>query len=279
MESRAEYQRALVTLTLNPGDFGAVVIGKSLWEGGKETNLWSEPSRRQFAEAVKAMSREFKRLLERLNKALLRAGCVKLGYFRVIELHRNGWPHYHVIFEHPEVGADWLGERVASWALGIVDCRPVSGIDAAIAEVAPYLVSTEKGKGSKAYQFAATALPKHFRLYSASEGFLVAPEASEACDPVQWALVVRGHFTGHHETVRAWGGQSMLALKPPGDLHRPPSTAVATGDGAVLYFTQLVERHELRAPGGWFRQVMGVIDRLSEGRRRHGSEAEEAARG
>lgn len=252
MESRTA-RRFFVTLTLDPAEFGAVVVGKAIWEGGRETNLWSEPTAAQFARAVQKMSREFNKLMQRLNLRATRAGYERWRYFRVIELHRNGWPHYHVVFEHDELE---LHELV--WPLGISDVRPVS-VDDAVGEVAPYLVCAErKGAGSKAYQFAAQALPKHFRLHSSSEGFLGAPVEDDEREKPQHALALRGHFTDHHWNISEDGGNTAIALPAVPEVGKPtplPSSSVSSGDVAVLYYLRLVESHIEHAPPEWFRQL------------------------
>ena len=244
LEARAGHRLTLLTLTLDPAAFGAHRIGSHLWDDGRETNLWSEPTREQFAAAVAAMSDAFAGMMDRLN--VRRRGPERFGYFRVVELHRNLWPHYHVLVAHPdlELEADDLG-----WELGICDARAVD-VDTAVGELAPYLVATEsKAGGSKAYQFAARALPKGFRLYTQSRGFLgPSGVADEQAEPVDAALVLRGHFTSYHQQARDWGAESRLALKPPTEPnrpHRPPSAAIATGDGAVVLFAELAEARAL----------------------------------
>lgn len=252
METRPDWERSLLTLTVDPGRFGAVVVGRagwnrdgSAWDGHGEphrwSQLWSEPSPEQFGQAARSMSREWSRLRSRL---------AKLGngweHFRVVELHRNGWPHYHVVLEHPTLGAGAIGLAVAGWNLGISDVRGVSLHDA-VGEVAPYLTSAEsKGGGSKAYQFAAFALPDGFRLVSASRHFLGEEEPDDSPVP-EYALAVRGHFTSHAESVRAWGGTTVLQLPPP-DVGRLPAAAIATGDAAVVYFAELVDQAGRAAP-------------------------------
>jgi len=187
------------------------------------------------------MSREWSRLRSRLAK-------VGKGWehFRVVELHRNGWPHYHVVLEHPTLGAGSVAGPVAGWSLGISDVRSVE-LDDAVGEIAPYLTSAEgKGGGSKAYQFAAYALPDGFRLVSASRAFLGEPEPDDAPAP-DYALAVRGHFTGHADAVRAWGGTTVMQLPPP-DAGRLPAASIATGDAAVVYFAELVHQAGQHSP-------------------------------
>lgn len=238
METRATWRRTLVTLTLNPADFGARQIGMKRWEDGRVTRLWSKPTAAQFDRATLAMSKEWDRLNKRLGRKADRAETIRPEFFRVIELHRNVWPHYHVVIEHPEWGANDIEQQVEGWDLGRVHLAEV-GIDDAVGELAPYLVSTEaKGAGHKAYQFAARALPKGFRLYSASRGFLADPEPPQGPGPESW-LALEGHFRSHHEAVKAWGGDARIVLNPPtapAERHRPPSSSIATGDAALLYY-------------------------------------------
>ena len=248
MESRAGHVRTFVTLTLAPKKFGGVVVGKRQQEDGRWTNLYAPPTPQQFYAAAVAMSREWDRLNKRLRSKSRRAEADPVGYFRVVELHRNGWPHYHVVLEHPEWGLDDLVPQLVGWDLGRVDVRAVS-LDDAVGELAPYLVAAEKKSGgSKAYQFAAGALPKGFRLYSASQGFLGAlPRAEEEPD---YALVVRGHFAEYHRSLRDMGADVRLILHPAGDSgeYRAPSRTVARGDAAVVYFASLVDAEALHLP-------------------------------
>ena len=249
MESRSGYVRTFATLTVAPKRFGGVVTGKKQQEDGRWTNLYAPPTPKQFYAAARAMSREWNALTRRLSSKARRAGAETVGYFRVIELHRNGWPHYHVVLEHPEWGPDDLAVQLNGWSLGVLEFSEVS-ISDAVGELAPYLVSSEKKSGgSKAYQFAANALPKGFRLYSASQGFLGAlPEPEEK---PKHALPVRGHFSEYHQAVRDMGADARLILHPAqdsGDL-RPPSRTVARGDAAVVYFASLVQAKVLHLSG------------------------------
>lgn len=246
MEGRSGHLRTFVTLTLAPKKFGGVVVGKKQQEDGRWTNLYAPPTPQQFYAAAVAMSQEWDRLNKRLRSKARRAEAEAVGYFRVVELHRNGWPHYHVVLEHPDWGPADLAGQLSGWELGRVDVREVSLHDA-VGELAPYLVAAErKSGGSKAYQFAAGALPKGFRLYSASQGFLGAlPEPEEQPD---YALAVRGHFSEYHRSLRDMGADVRLILHPVGDSGelRAPSRTVARGDAAVVYFASLVEAKVLQ---------------------------------
>ncbi len=251
MESRPDHRRSLVTLTLNPADFGAKPCGFAYWDAQgnrttaskaqRRTMLWSEPTVRQFQAACVAMSREWDKLNRRLIRKTNYAELPRFDYFRVVELHRNLWPHYHVVLEHSELGADDIKKQLDGWKLGRTDAREIS-LDDAVGELAPYLVSTErKGNGSKAYQFAATALPKNFRLYSASRNFLADP--TELGRPVEHSFAVSGHFTTHHQTAESWGADARIVLpmpQPSDKPHKPPSSSLMTGDGATLYYTELL---------------------------------------
>ncbi len=251
MESRLEHRRILVTLTLNPADFGAKPRGLAYWDaqGNRTTSskaqrrstLWTEPTARQFQAACESMSREWDKLNKRLGAKCADLDTSRFGYLRVVELHRNLWPHYHVLLEHPELGADDIKKQLDGWKLGRTDAREIS-LDDAVGELAPYLVSTErKGNGSKAYQFAATALPKNFRLYSASRGFLAEP--TELGRPVEHSFAVKGHFTAHHQTAASWGAEARIVLHPPQPdekPHKPPGSSLLTGDVATRYYTELL---------------------------------------
>jgi hypothetical protein len=236
MESRPELRRLLLTLTINPAIFGAVPVGSRTWVDGRVTTLWSPPTADKFEWAAEVMSTEFHKLNKRLNRKAVRAGVDSPGYFRVIELHRNLWPHYHVVLEHPSWSSADVHKQLDGWheALGITHTREVS-LDDAVGELAPYLTSAEsKGGGSKAYQFAGLALPEGFRLHSSSAGFLAPPKPAEVVPEV--GIVLKGHFMEHHKTVKEWGGDSRVVLHAPREVHKPPGGAVAVGDDALRYW-------------------------------------------
>lgn len=255
LESR-DSQLALLTLTVNPAKFGARIVGKALQDDGRETNLWSEPTQKQFKTCTAYMSREFKKLMDRLNRKATRMDLDRYSYFRVIELHRSGWPHYHVVLEHSQLDLEEVSKQLGQWSLGRTDARPVS-VDDAVGEVAPYLVCSErKAGGHKAYQFAATALPKHFRLHSASKAFLGAPQASERV-PAEHSQVLRGHWTGFRNMLESFGATdtAWVCPSPAEHYHRPPSALQGSGDGAVVLFAELVHQEAMHAPPQWFRKL------------------------
>lgn len=254
MASRPGLNRIFVTLTVNPAIFCAKPIGKAYWdaldnrtdnraEAARSTTLWSEPDTDQFEWVVECMSTEWNKLNSRLTRKADRAGVARHGYFRVIELHRNRWPHYHVVIEHPTWKAADIQKQVDGWPLGsIVQARDIS-VEDAIGEVAPYLVSHEKkGNGTKAYQFAGYALPEGFRLHTSSQGFLADPQPpAEVCEV---GLPLRGHFSKHHEAVKEFGVAPQLVLEPvqpDGEPHKPPSSSLAYGDAARLYLLAQVD--------------------------------------
>jgi hypothetical protein len=262
MESRVDWNRVFVTLTIDPSRYGARPIGRALWDASgnrtddptravRSSTLWAPPTAKQFDQVTTDMSAEWNRLNDRLRRKAQRSGKVQAHYFRVIELHRNVWPHYHVVIEHPEWTAASIEHQVAGWNLGsITDAGDIS-LDDAVGELAPYLVSTErKAGGHKAYQFAARALPKGFRLHSSSQGFLADPQVSEY--PPEHVQPLSGHFRSHHEAVNAWGGDSRIVLHcpPPKDQpdtpHKPPAAALATGSQAVSYYLQQLELQQVQ---------------------------------
>lgn len=133
LASRPNHYRGLVTATLDPSQFGAVCIGKSYYtkngkpfagqvspetldkitETGtlKERNMWSAPTEEQYKAAYRAMSKEFNRLMARLRTYAKRRDLDRWSYLRSVELHRNGWPHYHIVLEHPTVPDQSGGDR------------------------------------------------------------------------------------------------------------------------------------------------------------------------
>ncbi len=219
MESRPDWNRVFITLTLDPSKFGAKPAGYALWDAhGNRTDdparavrssiLWTPPTAAQFDRAAAAMSEEWTQLNKRLQSKARRADTVRHEYYRVVELHRNIWPHYHVVLEHPEWTAADIQQQVDGWQLGTITQARDMSLDDALGEVAPYLVSTErKAGGHKAYQFAARALPKGFRLHSSSQGFLAPAPEPEPEQRAEHSQPLKGHFRSHHETVNAWGGR------------------------------------------------------------------------
>ncbi len=256
MEARPDLNRILLTLTIDPSKFDAIPVGKAHWNANGErcgssqaqrsTTLWSGPNLAAFEEAAERMSHEWRKLNDRLKSKARRVKVDAPGYFRVIELHRNGWPHYHVVVEHPSWKAADIQTQVEKWGLGTTVHAVDLSLDDAIGEVAPYLVSTEKGKGHKAYQFAAAALPEGFRLHSSSKGFLAPVRETEELP--ERALPAKGHFFTHHRAAQGYGAESRIVLNPPPDdpekPHRPPSAATATGDGSRLYFLTLLDESD-----------------------------------
>lgn len=250
MEERAEWQRTFMTLTLNPADFGAVPVGWAGWDqhgnrtalhkAVRRSRLWSSPSPAQFKAACEVMSAEWNRLNDRLRMKAARAKVARHDYFRGIELHRNGWPHYHVVLEHPTWTHEDIEPQVSGWKLGRVDLREIS-LDDAVAELAPYLVNSE-GQG-KSYQFAALALPKGFRLHSSSREFLADVQPLER-EEVLHHVVLPGHFFAHHRFALDWGADSRILLNAPSEpteRHRPPGAALSVGRGAALYYIRQCE--------------------------------------
>lgn len=248
-----ENNNIFITLTLDPSKYGAKFLGNRYWNGDievtkdqtytRKSTIWTEPTKKQFKQAVKDMSHEWNALNDRLRRKAQRAKVATHEYFRVVELHRNGWPHYHVLIRHPFWNASAIKQQLSGWNLGRTDARDISHADA-IAEIAPYLISKEK-KQHKAYQFAASALPKNFRLYSCSKNFLAPLEP--ASEQPEHAQILSGHFTTHHESLKTWGADSRIALRPiqPDEQpHKPPSSSIAIGDEARLYYLAYLENNE-----------------------------------
>ena len=111
MRSRGVLNRVLMTLTVNPSRYGARPAGKAYWnaagqpcapsEAVRTSQRWHPPTRKQFDAATADMSKEWNRLNDRLGRKAKREEVDRHGYFRVVELHRNVWPHYHAVLEHP----------------------------------------------------------------------------------------------------------------------------------------------------------------------------------
>ena len=257
MESRPDLNRILVTLTIDPSKFEAISTGMAYWDkDGKRTissksvrrtKLWSGPTPETFHEAAEKMSHEWRKFNDRLKSKAHLAKVEAPGYFRVIELHRNGWPHYHAVIEHSTWKAADIEKQVRGWRLGTIVHTADLSLDDAIGEVAPYLVSNEKkSNGSKAYQFAGYALPEGFRLHSSSKGFLASPAAAE--EVPEHARPLKGHFHKHHTSAKEYGADSRIILNPTpkesGKPYRPPGGSVATGDGAKLYLLAQLEEAE-----------------------------------
>ncbi len=251
------------TLTVDPRKFGGRPAGSRVHEDGRQTTLWHPPTPAQFEQAARAMSAEWHALTRRLGAKAKRAGTQRVAYLRVVELHRNGWPHWHVVLVHPEWGPAELRPQLHRWALGLVQLKPADP-DSAVAEIAPYLLSHEgKSAGAKAYQFAAPALPKGFRLWSSSRGFLPAEletdllELEDDTTP-EATFVLRGNVASWRNTAHDWGAHTVWIAPPPAPPdrpHRPPGSVMATGDGARLLALELARTPQVRVPPSWLRPV------------------------
>lgn len=253
MESRSDWNRYLTTFTFDPEPFGGVCIGWKTWEDGRKTRLWAPPTPEQFAAAILAGSREWNRFVSRMSVKARRSEQLKAEFLRNVELHRNAWPHYHAVIEHPEWSREEVEQLASGWKLGRVDISEGSvSIDDAVGEVAPYLVSAEKkSNGTKAYQFAGYALPKGFRLVQPSRGFMGSKPDDIEREKPDHAVTLRGHFSSYHEGLREMGAEPRLLLYPPseGD-YRPPGRTLTTGDAAVVYYAELVAQKALHSQGG-----------------------------
>lgn len=242
MESRPDLNRWLITLTCDPLARGAVVLGSRRQDDGRVTNIVSEPSPEQFRAAAEEFQRNWERLRQAWGAYCKRRGWGRPGYLRVIELHRNGWPHWHIVVEHEHLStADLEGFLERLWSLGRTDIRAVD-IDGAVGEIVPYLVAAErKSGGDKAYQFAALALPKNFRLWSSSEGFLAESEVEELPD-VEHGVAIAGDVTSWYEALDQVAESRVWLMHPPQEdgSYRPPDAFVARGGNVVAFYAELV---------------------------------------
>lgn len=242
MESRPEMRRWLVTLTCDPLAHGAVAVGRRVQEDGRVTNMVSEPTVEQFEVIAKEFQKNWERVRAAWGRRCKQEGWERPGYLRVIELHRNGWPHWHVVLEHDGFcTADVQGLLARHWTLGRVDVR-ATDIDGAVGEIVPYLVAAErKANGDKAYQFAAYALPKHMRLWSASRGFLGEAE-EEALEDVEHGVAVAGDVTSWYGALEQVAEQRVWLMHPPQEdgSYRPPDAFVARGGNVVAFYAELV---------------------------------------
>lgn len=242
MESRPGLNRWLVTLTCDPLARGAVPLGSRRQADGRVTNIVSEPDEEQFREAAVAFQKNWERLRKAMGVYCSRRGWTRPGYLRVIELHRNGWPHWHIVFEHDQLTTSEVeGFLERMWSLGRTDVRAVD-IDGAVGEIVPYLVAAErKSGGDKAYQFAALALPKHFRLWSASQGFLAESQVEELSD-VEHGVAVSGSVTSWYEALDQVAEARIWLMHPPqtDGSYRPPDAFIARGGSVVAFYAELV---------------------------------------
>lgn len=242
MESRPDVRRWLVTLTCDPLARGAVPLGSRVQADGRVTNIVSEPSPEQFRGTAEEFQRSWERLRQAWGAFCRRRGWERPGYLRVIELHRNGWPHWHVVLEHSELTTgDVEGFLERQWTLGRWDVR-LTDVDGAVGEIVPYLVAAErKSGGDKAYQFAALALPKHFRLWSSSQGFLADDETEELAD-VEHGVAVAGDVSSWYAALDEVAEQRVWLMHPPqaDGSFRPPDAFVASGGNMVAFYAELV---------------------------------------
>jgi len=214
MSTRPDWQTFLVTLTVDPAMYGARPRSYNAYqlntlmplESNKSSidmwdlDFWSPdmfeaanvrlsphylpPTLDQYRDLSSDMSKKFGDMRRRLTMRAKRSGNENPQYLRIAELHRNGWIHYHAVFQLPPgFPPHNLKEIVQDWELGRSDCRQVSAEDA-VSHVVPYLTSEETHR-NKGYQFAADALPKHFRLWTSSRQFLgESPDIVEAARKV-----------------------------------------------------------------------------------------------
>lgn len=268
MESRANMNRWLVTLTCDPVERGAQVLGFRTTDDGRRIRIVSEPSPEQFTEAVIEFQRNWERITNRWRQFCKRKGIERPGYLRVVELHRNGWPHWHIVVEHPELTTAEITGFFDSWQLGRVDVRETE-LDGAVGEIVPYLVAAErKSNGDKAYQFAALALPKNFRLWSSSQGFLADPETEELPD-IEHGVAIRGSVSSWYEALDKVAEQRVWLMPPPvapDEEYDAPDTFVATGGNVVAFYAELVRAAGLRVP----MSVSGFLNAYGVHRRSEG---------
>lgn len=271
MESRPEMRRWLVTLTCDPIARGAVPLGRRVQLDGRVTNIVSEPTPEQFADAVRDFQANWTRLRASWAMFCKRRGWDRPGFLRVVELHRNGWPHWHIVVEHEHLStAELQGMIESGWKLGRTDVRETDTAGA-VGEIVPYLVSAErKAGGDKAYQFAAFALPKNMRLWSSSQGFLAEPEEESLTD-VEHGVAVAGDVSSWYAALEQVAEQRIWLMQPPqaDGSYRAPDAFVAAGGNVVAFYAELVRakslQEKLNVTG--FLRDFGLMTRDSDGNR------------
>lgn len=266
MESRPDLNRWLITLTCDPLAWGAVVLGRRCQADGRVTNIVSEPSPEQFGAVVREFQATWTRLRAAWGYKCKSEGWERPGFLRVVELHRNGWPHWHVVVEHAHLTTADLEKLVSGhWTLGRGDVR-LTDVDGAVGEIVPYLVAAErKSGGDKAYQFAALALPKNFRLWSSSQGFLGDDETEELTD-VEHGVAVAGDVSSWFEALDQVAESRVWLMHPPQEdgSYRPPDAFVAGGGNVVAFYAELVRAtalHERLHIGGFLASYGRATDK------------------
>lgn len=253
LAGRRNAKFSFCTLSVNPARFEGRQIGWRGRDDGTRIRVYARPTPSQFNAVIHAMSHEWHAFKRRMDNRTRRAHQPTVEYFRVVELNRDGWPHYHVILVHPSWEAAGLERHVQEWGLGFVKVEP-AGPDGAVRRLAPYLLSHEaKAAGAKAYQFAALALPKGSRLWSASRGLLPAKKVADLhqfggnAESVA-AVVLRGHVSSYQHKARERGAHTAWVAPVPGPAdrpHRPPGTVLVKGDAGQLLFRQLAAHRRL----------------------------------
>jgi hypothetical protein len=68
-------------------------------------------------------------------------------------------------------------------------------------------------------------------------------QASVDTNTPEHSFPIHGHFTAHHETVRAWNNNTRIALRPVQPEERPhkaPASSVCTDEQAEHYYHELL---------------------------------------
>jgi hypothetical protein len=97
----------------------------------------------------------------------------QMAFFRVVEFHKTGFPHFHVLL----VNAPWIAQhqissqwaRLLGQAVAVVDVRAVKGTEHAIRYVTKYLLKQQGASVAEASWWGSRVRP-----WSASRGLLEA---------------------------------------------------------------------------------------------------------
>jgi hypothetical protein len=148
------------------------------WQHGLKL-LTLTPSRTWHAgpeDARKAMSQAW----DKLNRAMQKR-YGKLAFFRILEEHRDGWPHFHVLLVTPRfIPQAWIKALWTKYGVGqIVDIRNRTGEMQSPLHAARYLTKY-------LIKQAGTRLANPMKRWSQSRGFLVVLEAAR---PRWWGQV------------------------------------------------------------------------------------------
>lgn len=193
--------------------------------GGAPDKLVTLTARPHDGESPSEMLDRLLRGLKCLVKALRRRhGPDKIAYLYVVERHRSGWPHLHVLLRSPWIDQRWLSAVMEQLADGpVVDIRKIDNAGRVGAYVAKYV-----GK--------APAQVGNHKRYAKTRNYETRPEWREKPRrdwrvvyrwwDEQWRRVVDLIAVPGYHTVE-WHDCFAIVHPPPAAARPPPKAASA----------------------------------------------------